>query len=313
MENTYLKNFVSNRKTLTKNYELYYFNDLTDTPHYDHLHNYYEFYFFIEGSSDFVIEGRNYPVSTGDLLVLPPMNHHHLLSKTSNSRNRQFVLLINASFMKEIAYRHPDILFITNHVIEKNEFLVHIDDSAFNNLQARFIHLIEELKSNYLCNTLEGSLSVISLLVYMNRVVHEPLNVEKISFYNELSINLCNYINNNLNGDLSLDTLSSIFFMSKVHISHVFKKQMGISIYQFILQKRLSLGKNCLVSDTPISQVHLQCGFQNYSSFFKAFKKEFGISPKEYQKNHSLPIGFSFAQQKLPRYSMGVEEHRILE
>jgi len=298
MENTYSKNFILKRNTLNEDYKLFYFDNLTKTPHFDHLHNYYEFYFILEGGYDFLIDGRNYPVHAGDLLVIPPMKHHHLLNTASNSRNRQFVLFMNTSFIKEIAYEHPDILFISNYVIEENEFLIRIKDSAFHNLQARFIHLFEEIKSNYLCNNLESNISVISLLVYINRVVYEPLNVEVIPFYNELSVDLCNYINNNLNEDLSLDTLSSMFFMSKPHISHVFKKQMGISIYQFILQKRLTLGRNCLVSDIPINQIHLHCGFQNYSSFFKAFKKEFGISPRQYKKNHSLPIGFSFAQQK---------------
>lgn len=99
-----------------------------------------------------------------------------------------------------------------------------------------------------------------------------------------LYINICDYINQHLDEDLSLDKLAAFFFVSKYHISHIFKDNMGISLHQYILKKRLHACKNAILSGQPVNQVCTQCGFSDYTSFYRAFKKEYGASPKEYKK-----------------------------
>ena len=64
---------------------------------------------------------------------------------------------------------------------------------------------------------------------------------------------------------------------------------MGIPLHQYILKKRLQASKNAILSDQPISRVFQQYGFRDYTSFFRAFKKEYGVSPKEFREQHRLP------------------------
>jgi len=84
----------------------------------------------------------------------------------------------------------------------------------------------------------------------------------------------------NLNGDLSIESLAAKFYMSKYHLMHKFKKQTGFTLHSYILQKRLIKADTLIRSGTPVSQACEQSGFNDYSSFVRAYKKMFSTLPK---------------------------------
>ena len=90
------------------------------------------------------------------------------------------------------------------------------------------------------------------------------------------------YINENLTEDLSLNLLSDRFYISKYYLNRQFKQFTGLSLYQYIMKKRLIVARNMLRGGSSVMDACLQCGFNDYSNFLKAFKREFGKLPKEY-------------------------------
>ena len=88
--------------------------------------------------------------------------------------------------------------------------------------------------------------------------------------------------------DLSLERLAVELFVSKYHIAHVFKDEIGMSIHQYISKKRLARCREALLGDVPVTKVYLLFGFHDYSSFYRAFKKEYGISPKDFKELHTV-------------------------
>ncbi|EQK30291.1 helix-turn-helix domain-containing protein [Clostridioides difficile] len=64
-----------------------------------------------------------------------------------------------------------------------------------------------------------------------------------------------------------------------------FKSHTGTSIHNYIVQKRLILAKSLITNGHLMSEVCNKCGFNDYSSFVRAFKKNYGVSPKNYINN----------------------------
>lgn len=71
-------------------------------------------------------------------------------------------------------------------------------------------------------------------------------------------------------------------FISKYHISREFKRQTGITVHQYIVKAKLDLCKRLLEKGYPMTEIYKICGLGNYNNLFRAFKREFGITPGEY-------------------------------
>ena len=97
-----------------------------------------------------------------------------------------------------------------------------------------------------------------------------------------MSFILIIYINENYNEDLNLDMLANKFFISKYHLSREFNRLVGTSVYRYIIQKRLVMAKQLMSTGISSTAVYQHCGFGDYSNFYRAFKSEYQISPKEY-------------------------------
>ena len=108
----------------------------------------------------------------------------------------------------------------------------------------------------------------------------ELVQSEEENFLNEDSSHILRYINRHLTEDLSLEKLCERFFISKSQLNRNFKKSNGSTVWEYITAKRLLLAKEMLKESARPTEVYLKCGFNDYVTFYKAYKKYFGVSPK---------------------------------
>lgn len=99
--------------------------------------------------------------------------------------------------------------------------------------------------------------------------------------------NTINYITEHLGEKLTLDELSKIAMMGKTNYSVAFKRIMGMTVWEYILNARVELAINYILENSKnlsIAEIAMLCGFNNTANFNKAFKKIKGKTPREYMK-----------------------------
>lgn len=275
--------FSTRQYMLSKDFELYYYNDTSLTKVDVHTHDYYEFYFFIEGDVSIRVGDKRYPVTFGDIMLIPPHIPHRPVIHSLNSPYRRFVFWISQEYCNHLMELSPDYAYLMQYVLTNRDYLFHNEQIAFHAVQSKLLRLLEEMRSDRFGKNAQITLCVNDLILHLNRMVYEQKHPKK--YEEELSLyqNLCAFIEEHLEEDLSLDRLSRDFYVSKYHIAHVFKQNLGLSVHQYITKKRLAMCREAIIGNMSITEAYQTFGFGDYSSFFRAFKKEYGISPKECQ------------------------------
>lgn len=100
---------------------------------------------------------------------------------------------------------------------------------------------------------------------------------------NHLITSAIDEISRHLSEPVTLDSIAATLFVSKYHLAHTFKQYMGVSIHQFVINLRLAKAREMVDAGLPLKNVSAECGFSNYSNFYKIFRSHVGMSPTEYR------------------------------
>ena len=276
--------FSTRQYMVAQDFEIYYYNDQNLEKVALHSHDYYEFYFFLEGDVSIQIGQETFPIKYGDIMLMPPHIPHKPIIHSHEVPYRRFVFWISQEYCSHLLQLSPDYVYLMQYVETSKTYLFHNDRITFNTIQSLILRLIEEMHSERFGRAAQITLCVNDLVLFLNRLIYARNVPSSPGEEKDLYRQLTSYIEEHLDEDLPLEKLAEEFYVSKYHIAHVFKDRIGMSIHQYITKKRLALCKEAILGNANISEVYQAYGFGDYSSFFRAFKKEYGISPKDYRE-----------------------------
>lgn len=272
-----------NSKTM-ENFDAAHASDLSFYELTLQTHDFYEFYLFKKSNIYMILSGTSYKISAGDLVLIPPGISHRLTPEAHPISCEYFTFHISADYCAHLRSISPCYLYIIDQFLLQNICYFHFDFMNFSVLQSKLQQLIKEINTDQFGRVPKIILCAEDLLLQINREYYSAnhkINQDSIDSTTEALLQI---INDNIEKDISLDYLASCLYMSKYHISHLFKKRFGLSIHQYIIKQRLTLCMDSYLKGTPLSKTHERYGFKDYSSFYRAFVKEYGMSPQEYKK-----------------------------
>lgn len=244
-----------------------------------HHHDFYEIYFLIAGDVTYLVESKIIHVMPGDILLIPPREQHQVLIRPEMSVYERYVLWVEPRMLSKLSSPLSDLQKLlspgSNQLRLKPEARVEI----LSILEA--LHR-ERTSQDYGADLLRESL-LTQLLVTINRLLaKDGSQLDEDTRMNTIVAQVINYVNLHYSEPISLDLLAEKFFVSKFHLSHEFNRQVGTSLYRYIQRKRLLIARQLLDQGQKPSQVCPACGFSDYTGFYRAFKAEYGISPRQY-------------------------------
>lgn len=278
--------FTVRQYMLAKDFELYYYNDVNLRSVDMHQHDYVECYFFLEGKVEMQLNGQKWQPVSGDVVIVLPGTPHCLRVLDAAVPYRRFVFWVSKEYLSALAEQNPDYGYLFTQVQKTGMPLLHFPVVPFLQLSDSLFSLLDEIHADRFAKEMALSIRLNDVLLSLNRCSYELLekdsSVSGTSHYDAIS----HYILEHLSEDLSLDHLSQVFYLSKYYIIHLFQELIGLSPHQYITKQRLNRCADAIRSGLPISDAYLSCGFHDYSGFYRAFVKEFGESPRSYQKAH---------------------------
>lgn len=247
-----------------------------------HAHGWCEILGVIRGRGDYTIEGSVYRLEPGCILLMRPAETHKLHIDPSEPYER-----IMVNFPLELVRKiDPGEKLLQPFLDRPLGHLNYYRNQEFNTISG--ITYLREMVS--VAYTREDQrLNVITnlfpLLNTIKNIFIYKKNFEMDYANQNTSQLIINYINEHLHEDLSLDTLSRQLFMSKSQMSRLLKKATGSSILDYITIKRLMRAREYIQNGETASNASRLCGFNNYSSFYRAYVKHFSSSPSDLKVN----------------------------
>lgn len=267
---------------LHQNFRLFHLKD-KETKEFDfHYHDFDKIVILLSGKVTYIVEGKSYHLKPWDILLV----RHHDIHKPvidKSSTYERIVIWVQNDFIKKQHRKDCDLSSCFEDSQERSFNLIRVRSSLQTEIQNIISSLEDSLKSEDFGHDLLSDTYFLQLLVYLNRVFLDTSYAEDESaFTSDKQITeLLRYINTHLNEDLSNETLAKKLYLSKYYLMHRFKEETGYTLHHYVEQKRLLHASELIKDGVPVMKAAQACGFHEYSTFLRAFKRNFHFAPKD--------------------------------
>lgn len=235
-----------------------------------HAHEWMEVFYLVSGKGSYLVEGTQYDLQPGDILVMRAAETHKLMINSDEPYERiaiHFSPTLFATDSRDAALLKP---FLDRPLGQQNLY------RGEERLRAAFMGFEFEGVRDIRLNLMSRLLMFLTIL----NAVYDKRSSQAFSADNGFQGQLVTYVNEHLFEDISLQSIADAFYRSRSQISRVFRQATGSPLWEYVTIKRLLAAQAMLQRGESASTACVSCGFSDYSSFFRAYRAHFGHSPK---------------------------------
>lgn len=243
-----------------------------------HAHDFLELYLFLDGSVTYYIEDQVYDLCPGDLLIIPPGKMHRPVIANERAAYERMVLWVNLEYLARLDGAAGELQAALDSVGE-NGYCVPLRGDALIFAVSLFSKMVE----------LNGRgadpvFSASAIRLYLLTVLDAYGKVEK-TYQGEQQVipQVIRFITEHYSEPITLDDIAARFFISKSYLNRHFKAYTNATVYAYIMALRITHARRMLREGVPAVEAGRDCGFSDYSTFYKAFKAQTGLSPQQFK------------------------------
>ncbi len=234
-----------------------------------HSHDKWELYFFINGDTEFVVNDFSQKLQKNDLIIIKPQEMHYPKLKYPHPQIYESIII---DFSESALPKDLILLLRSRETLYRLPF-----DSPIIGLLRNLTELPDIYGADDACLYVKNILELIILTLKYTQTVQE--DKEKIS--DKIFSDILRYIDAHLSDGISLSSVANAFYISPSWLAHSFKIYMGIPLMQYVNRKKMLYAQNLLDSGIPAMKVAEKLSYDNYSTFYRLYKKHMQRNPKQ--------------------------------
>lgn len=234
-------------------------------------------YMYSDGGS-IVMRDKIYPIKKGVLCFIGAKKSHYTMPDNPKNYERSKIHINTDEFLKVLP------LYSANNSFDK---IFTAESAVFAEIppkeQAEVESLIYEIKKY---EEEERYADVVLISCFMRLLIYlEKYSTDKYQSPADMVSKGIAYINEHISGEITIDDICDAVHMSKFYFCRKFKRVLGVTVMEYILNTRLTLAKKMLADTTmSVSEISERCGFSSISYFCRVFKEDMGLTALCYRK-----------------------------
>ena len=251
-----------------------------------HSHTFYEILFCRNScGAEYLVGAERFRLQKGDIVLVPPgISHRPLLPET-----------MTEPYVRDVLWVSTELIGTVRKMLPREEFARGKSGNLLRTAGTKWEYLGDMIRTGV--SEAERKRpgweavvigNTISLLTQLKRAFSDAGTAAMRAEEPELLERAITYIEDNLAEKITLTDAAHHLYVSESTVSQTFRRRMGVSFYRCVTQRRLIAAKTLILQGVPLEQVGERVGFGDYSGFYRAFRQEYGISPRQFRKRQGM-------------------------
>lgn len=281
-------NNYEKRGYLNSNFKLFHLHDEGNQNYDYHYHDFDKIIIFIQGSVTYRIEGCAYGLEPYDI-ILVSHNDIHRPDIAPHVPYERIIVYLSPGFLNAYQSESYDLSACFQKSKELHSHVLRIHSMEKSSLYRTLTNLEYACTHDGYAKDLYCQVVFLEFMIQLNRAsLTNRVQYLPPSTGDARILSIMDHINSRLTEDMTVDSIAESFFISRYHLMHLFKEETGYTLFDYITEKRLLLARERLRTGNFVTEVCFSCGFKNYSTFSRAYKNKFHISPSETMKEDTI-------------------------